>query len=52
MVLMLTPPAPGYGHQLSDADELEDLVLFDDLLGIADPKLPLPKSIRMLVGGG
>ena len=32
--------------------EPEDLLLFDDLLGIADPEVALPRSIRMLVGGG
>ena len=38
--------------RVADADP-EDLVLFDDLLGIADPDTPLPpRSIRMLVGGG
>ena len=35
----------------SDADP-EDLLLFDDLLGIADPDMVLPRSIRMRVGGG
>ena len=37
--------------QIPDADP-EDLLLFDDLLGIADPDAPLPRSIRMRVGGG
>ena len=38
--------------QVPDADP-EDLVLFDDLLGIADPECcPCPESIPMPVGGG
>ena len=37
--------------RVPDADP-EDLVLFDDLVGIADPEVALPKSIRMPVGGG
>ena len=37
--------------RVPDADP-EDLALFDDLLGIADPETPYPKSIPMLVGGG
>ena len=37
--------------QAPDA-EPEDLLLFDDLLGIADPDVVLPRSIRMPVGGG
>ena len=32
--------------------EPEDLVIFDDLLGIADPEVELPRSIRMPGGGG
>ena len=36
------PPAPGYGLSLLDA-EAEDLLLFDDLLGIADPDAVLPR---------
>jgi len=32
--------------------EPEDLVLFDDLVGIADPEVEPPRSIRMPVGGG
>ena len=38
--------------RLPDADDPEDLVLFDDLLGIADPDVALPRSIRTRVGGG
>ena len=37
--------------RVPDADP-EDLVLFDDLLGIADPMLLYPGSIRMPVDGG
>ena len=37
--------------RVPDADP-EDLLLFDDLLGIADPDIALPTSIRMPVGGG
>ena len=38
--------------RVPDADP-EDLLLFDDLLGIADPECcPCRRSIRMLVGGG
>ena len=38
--------------QVPDADP-EDLVLFDDLLGIADPECAACRGlIRMLVGGG
>ena len=37
--------------RVPDADP-EDLVLFDDLLGIADPAVPLPESIPMPVGDG
>ncbi len=37
--------------RVPDADP-EDLALFDDLLGIADPNTPYPRSIPMPVGGG
>jgi predicted ATP-dependent serine protease len=37
--------------RVSDADP-EDLLLLDDLLGITDPDVELPKIDRMLVGGG
>ena len=37
--------------RVPDADP-EDLLLFDDLLGIADPMLRYPASIPMRVGGG
>ena len=40
-VLTHTPPAPGYGH--SFPTRILDLVLFDDLLGIADPDVALPR---------
>ena len=36
------PPAPGSELMLPDADP-QDLLLLDDLLGIADPDVPLPK---------
>ena len=36
------PPAPGSGNRCPDADP-EDLLLLDDLLGIADPDVPLPQ---------
>ena len=36
------PPERGCGLESSDADP-EDLLLFDDLLGIADPECDLPK---------
>ena len=36
--------------QAADA-ATEDLLLLDDLLGIADPEVALPGSIRMPVGG-
>ena len=32
--------------------EPEDVLLFEDLLGIADPECSCPRSIRMPVGGG
>ena len=38
-------------ERVPDADE-QDLLLVDDLLGIADPEASLPSSIRMPVGGG
>ena len=37
--------------RVADADP-EDLVLLDDLLGIADPNVPYRRLIPMLVGGG
>ena len=37
--------------RVPDADP-EDLVLFDDLLGIADPDAPFRRLIPMRVGGG
>ena len=37
--------------RVPDADP-EDLLLFDDLLGIADPEVGCPRSIRMPGGGG
>ena len=36
------PPARGCGHEFPDADP-QDLLLLDDLLGIADPDVPLPQ---------
>ena len=36
------PPAPGSGNKFRDADP-QDLLLLDDLLGIADPDVPLPQ---------
>ena len=36
------PPAIGLRDRVPDADP-EDLLLFDDLLGIADPDIALPK---------
>ena len=35
------PPAPGCGNEFPDADA-QDLLLLDDLLGIADPDVALP----------
>ena len=35
------PPAPGCGHSPADADP-QDLLLLDDLLGIAEPDVALP----------
>ena len=37
-VLTRRPPARGYARRAPDADP-EDLLLFDDLLGIADPEV-------------
>jgi len=37
--------------RVPDADP-QDLLLFDDLLGIADPDVPLPRSTRMRGGAG
>jgi hypothetical protein len=37
--------------RIPDADP-EDLLLFDDLLGIVDPDATCPASIRMPVNGG
>jgi predicted ATPase len=36
---------------IPDADP-EDMLVLDDLLGIADPNVELPRSIRMRGGGG
>ncbi len=36
------PPAPGSGNSVPDADA-QDLLLLDDLLGIADPEVALPQ---------
>ena len=36
------PPGPGCGRNVPDADP-QDLLLLDDLLGIADPDVPLPQ---------
>ena len=36
---------------IPDADP-QDLLLLDDLLGIADPEVPLPRSTRMRGGAG
>ena len=44
-------PASGCARKYSDADE-EDLLLFDDLLGIADPAPICRISIPMPVGAG
>ena len=41
-VWTVRPPAPGSGPRTPDADP-EDLLLFEDLLGIADPEVELPK---------
>ena len=38
-------------EQIPDADP-QDLLLLDDLLGIADPDVPLPRSTRMRGGAG
>ena len=38
-------------EQVPDADP-QDLLLLDDLLGIADPDVPLPRSTRMRGGAG
>ena len=38
-------------EELPDADP-QDLLLLDDLLGIADPDVPLPRSTRMRGGAG
>ena len=38
-------------EQFPDADP-QDLLLLDDLLGIADPDVPLPRSTRMRGGAG
>ena len=43
-------PHAGTGR-VPDADP-EDLVLFEDLLGIADPERSCPRSIRMPGGDG
>ena len=40
-VLTQSPPAPGCGHSFLTL--MKDLVLFDDLLGIADPDVALPR---------
>ena len=39
------------GRSFPGADP-QDLVLLDDLLGIADPEVELPRSTRMRGGGG
>ena len=51
VILTRRRPAIEVRGRVPDADP-EDLLLFDDLLGIADPRWRCPGSIRMLVGGG
>ena len=41
----------GVREQVPDADP-QDLLLLDDLLGIADPDVALPRSTRMPGGAG
>ena len=46
------PPAPKVREQIPDADP-QDLLLLDDLLGIADPEVPAARrSTRMRGGAG